>query len=95
MTKEPGSAAREGPIAAARRASRRAIGELFHARVPLDGDRATVETEVIVHPSANTRLMGLYASGGIMCTDLSVSDTGTGIAPDDLERLFAIGFEET
>ena len=32
------------------------------------GDRATVETQVEVSPEANTKLMGLYASGGILCT---------------------------
>jgi aminopeptidase N len=32
------------------------------------GDRATVETEVEIAPAANTKLMGLYASGGMLCT---------------------------
>ena len=32
------------------------------------GERATVETEVMIHPAANTKLMGLYASGGMLCT---------------------------
>jgi aminopeptidase N len=36
--------------------------------VDLAGDRATVETEVAIHPEANTKLMGLYASGGMLCT---------------------------
>src|SRR6185369_13518385 len=36
--------------------------------ISIDGNRATVETEVTIHPSANTRLMGLYASGGMLCT---------------------------
>jgi hypothetical protein len=36
--------------------------------VPLSGDRATVETEVVINPAANTKLMGLYASGGMLCT---------------------------
>jgi aminopeptidase N len=36
--------------------------------VPLAGDRATVETEVRISPRANTQLMGLYESGGILCT---------------------------
>ncbi|MDQ3482713.1 MAG: aminopeptidase N, partial [Pseudomonadota bacterium] len=36
--------------------------------VELSGDKATVETEVDVHPAANSKLMGLYASGGILCT---------------------------
>ena len=36
--------------------------------IDLSGDSATVETEVAIHPAANTRLMGLYESGGILCT---------------------------
>jgi aminopeptidase N len=36
--------------------------------VDIAGDRATVETEVDIAPAANTRLMGLYASGGMLCT---------------------------
>lgn len=32
------------------------------------GDAATVETEVAISPQANTQLMGLYASGGKLCT---------------------------
>ncbi|HSQ98937.1 MAG TPA: aminopeptidase N [Sphingomicrobium sp.] len=36
--------------------------------VALDGDRATVETAVAIRPAANTKLMGLYASGGMLCT---------------------------
>jgi aminopeptidase N len=31
-------------------------------------DRATIETEVVIRPSANTKLMGLYESGGMLCT---------------------------
>ena len=31
-------------------------------------DRATVETEVEISPAANTKLMGLYASNGMLCT---------------------------
>jgi aminopeptidase N len=30
--------------------------------------RATVETDVEIKPAANTKLMGLYASGGMLCT---------------------------
>ena len=30
--------------------------------------RATIETEVEIAPETNTKLMGLYASGGILCT---------------------------
>ncbi len=36
--------------------------------IELPGDAATVETEVEVSPEANTQLMGLYASGGLLCT---------------------------
>ena len=36
--------------------------------IEISGDRATVETEVEIKPSANTKLMGLYASGGMLCT---------------------------
>ena len=36
--------------------------------ISLTGQKATVETEVEINPAANTRLMGLYASGGILCT---------------------------
>ncbi len=32
------------------------------------GDRATVETEVAIAPAANSKLMGLYASGGNLAT---------------------------
>jgi aminopeptidase N len=39
-------------------------------RMTLDGlaDRCAVETVVRIDPAANTRLMGLYVSGGIYCT---------------------------
>ena len=36
--------------------------------IDIAGDGATVETEVVIHPAANTKLMGLYASGGMLCT---------------------------
>jgi aminopeptidase N len=36
--------------------------------VELDGDRAVVETEVELRPAANSKLMGLYASSGMLCT---------------------------
>jgi aminopeptidase N len=36
--------------------------------IKLAGDDATVETEVEIAPIANSRLMGLYASGGLLCT---------------------------
>jgi aminopeptidase N len=34
----------------------------------IEGDRAAVQTEVIIHPASNTKLMGLYESGGMLCT---------------------------
>ena len=36
--------------------------------IDLAGDAATVETVTTVNPSANTQLMGLYASGDLLCT---------------------------
>jgi aminopeptidase N len=36
--------------------------------VELSGDRATIETEVEIHPATNTKLNGLYASGGGLYT---------------------------
>jgi aminopeptidase N len=36
--------------------------------IDLSGPQATVETEVEISPAANTKLMGLYASGGMLCT---------------------------
>jgi len=36
--------------------------------VDVDGDAATIATEVELEPRANSKLMGLYASGGILCT---------------------------
>src|SRR5437588_4349943 len=36
--------------------------------IEIVGERATVETEVVIHPAANTKLMGLYASNGMLCT---------------------------
>lgn len=47
-------------------ADHRIEGEQLVIEVP--GERATIETEVEIHPSANTKLMGLYASGGMLCT---------------------------
>jgi aminopeptidase N len=37
-------------------------------KVPVEGDKATVETEVEISPRTNTQLMGLYESGGMLCT---------------------------
>ncbi len=36
--------------------------------IEIDGDRATIETEVAIVPAANTKLSGLYASGGGLYT---------------------------
>jgi aminopeptidase N len=36
--------------------------------VPLTSATATIETTVEITPEANTKLMGLYASGGLLCT---------------------------
>jgi len=36
--------------------------------IPLTGATATIETEVEIAPEQNTQLMGLYASGGLLCT---------------------------
>ena len=36
--------------------------------VPIGGDSALVETVVEIAPDKNTQLMGLYASGGLLCT---------------------------
>jgi aminopeptidase N len=36
--------------------------------IDITGDRATIETEVEIAPAANTKLMGLYASNGMLCT---------------------------
>ena len=37
-------------------------------KVPVTGDWAVIETEVEINPRANTQLMGLYESGGMLCT---------------------------
>ena len=36
--------------------------------IEVTGEAALVETEVEISPAANTKLMGLYASGGMLCT---------------------------
>src|SRR5689334_4901854 len=36
--------------------------------IDVSGERATIETEVEISPAANTKLMGLYASNGMLCT---------------------------
>ncbi|MDQ8758335.1 aminopeptidase N [Sphingosinicella sp. LHD-64] len=37
-------------------------------KVPVNGESAVIETEVEISPRANTQLMGLYESGGMLCT---------------------------
>jgi aminopeptidase N len=37
-------------------------------RLPIEADGAMVETEVAIAPRANTQLMGLYESGGMLCS---------------------------
>ena len=34
----------------------------------IEGDEAVIETTVAIHPAGNSRLMGLYSSGGNLCT---------------------------
>ncbi len=36
--------------------------------IDIDGDSAVIETVVEIAPATNTRLMGLYASAGLLCT---------------------------
>ena len=36
--------------------------------VEIAGEEAEIGTEVVIAPASNTRLMGLYESGGILCT---------------------------
>ena len=36
--------------------------------IDVSGDTATIATEVEIAPASNTKLMGLYASGGLLCT---------------------------
>jgi aminopeptidase N len=36
--------------------------------IDLDGDTHVIETEVEIRPETNSQLMGLYASGGMLCT---------------------------
>ena len=36
--------------------------------IPLDGESAEIETVVEISPNSNSHLMGLYESGGILCT---------------------------
>ena len=44
------------------------LGDDGALTIPLAGGAHTIETEVAVAPAANTQLMGLYASGGNLCT---------------------------
>ena len=36
--------------------------------IAIAGASATIETEVVIDPAGNSKLMGLYSSGGILCT---------------------------
>jgi len=36
--------------------------------IEIEDDEASIDTEVEISPAANSHLMGLYASGGILCT---------------------------
>jgi aminopeptidase N len=51
-----------------------ALGEDGYGRdgdallIPATGDAHVVETHVVIAPEQNTQLMGLYASGGLLCT---------------------------
>ena len=36
--------------------------------IPLSDGAHTIQTEVVIAPDRNTQLMGLYASGGLLCT---------------------------
>ncbi|HLO20258.1 MAG TPA: aminopeptidase N [Sphingomicrobium sp.] len=58
---EPASVSVDGKPAAYRMDGKQLVIEVA-------GERATVETQVTIHPAANTKLMGLYASGGMLCT---------------------------
>ena len=42
------------------------VGETL--TIEIAGDSAVIETVVDIAPATNTRLMGLYASGGLLCT---------------------------
>jgi aminopeptidase N len=44
--------------------------------VTLTGTAHSVETEVAIAPAANTKLMGLYASGGLLCTQCEAEGSG-------------------
>lgn len=44
----------------------RATGDGIEIELP--GDSHRIETEVVIAPDRNTQLMGLYASGGLLCT---------------------------
>ncbi len=41
-------------------------GEIL--RIPAPAEAFTLEVETRIHPAANSKLMGLYRSGGILCT---------------------------
>ena len=54
------------------RSTARGPGRLVDGRrrlvVDLTGDRHAIETDTEIDPRANTKLMGLYESGGMLCT---------------------------
>ena len=59
--------------------------------VEVRGTEATIATEVAISPETNSKLMGLYASGGILCTQCESEGfrriTFHPDRPDVLERL--------
>ena len=67
--------------------------------IELAGDRATVETEVEIQPAANTKLMGLYASGGGLYTQCEAEGfrriTFFPDRPDVLSRATGCGWRPT
>ena len=60
--------------------------------IPLSGDAHDVETVVEINPAANTTLMGLYASNGLLCTQCEAEGfrriTFFPDRPDVLSRYF-------
>ena len=60
--------------------------------IPLAGDAHLIETDVTIAPERNTQLMGLYASGGLLCTQCEAEGfrriTFFPDRPDVLSRYF-------
>ena len=60
--------------------------------IPLSGDAHDIETVVEINPAANTTLMGLYASNGLLCTQCEAEGfrriTFFPDRPDVLSRYF-------